>query len=101
MAERNPGQMYYIQDTRQYVGNCVLWWRPGGKGYTTEIKKAGLYTEKEARDIEGNRGTDVAWERESVERCIVNHVRMEHLRDNGVPFKKNTEEVDDCLKGKD
>jgi hypothetical protein len=38
------GQLYYVQDTRQMVGNCMLWWCPDRKGYTTQIDEAGLYT---------------------------------------------------------
>jgi hypothetical protein len=33
-------EMYYIQDTRTYVGNSVMWWRVGGNGYTTDLKHA-------------------------------------------------------------
>jgi hypothetical protein len=31
---------YYIQDTRNYVGNSVLWWRVNGQGYTTNLDEA-------------------------------------------------------------
>lgn len=33
-------ELYYIQDTRNYVGNSVLWWRPNGTGYTTNLVEA-------------------------------------------------------------
>ena len=33
-------QFYYIQDARSYVGDSVLWWRQGGRGYTTNLDEA-------------------------------------------------------------
>lgn len=49
---------YYIQDTRSFVGNAVVWWRPEGKGYTCHLDDAGLFSEEEARRIERDRSTD-------------------------------------------
>lgn len=53
-------QRYYIQDTRSFHGNAVVWWAPEGKGYTSHLDVAGLWTEDEARKIELNRTTDRA-----------------------------------------
>lgn len=36
-------RLYYVQDTRSVVGNCALWWRENGAGYTCAIDEAGLY----------------------------------------------------------
>lgn len=33
-------ELYYIQDTRTYCGNSVMWWRPDGEGYTSDLDKA-------------------------------------------------------------
>lgn len=49
-------KMYYIQDTRNFVGNSVLWWRANRAGYTTELDEAGEYTEAEARETEAASG---------------------------------------------
>jgi hypothetical protein len=49
---------YYIQDTRNCVGNAALWWGPDGGGYTTDIDEAGQFEEGRARSIERNRSTD-------------------------------------------
>jgi hypothetical protein len=43
MAEK----LFYIQN-KGFVGNCLLWWGPEGKGYTTDLDKAGKYTVAEA-----------------------------------------------------
>lgn len=34
---------FYVQDSRQLVGNCVLWWRPQGNGYTCHLELAGIW----------------------------------------------------------
>jgi hypothetical protein len=73
---KSPSGVYLIQDTRQFVGNCVLWWCPKGAGYTTEFTEAGRFTEEEIR---GNRDTDVAIPIEAATAACVTHVRAETL----------------------
>lgn len=51
----------YVQDSRSYVGNCPLWWRPEGKGYTTNLDEAGRYTFDEAMRMHEIRSTDIPW----------------------------------------
>jgi hypothetical protein len=68
---------YYIQDSRGYVGNDVLWWRPNGNGYTTDLNEAGVYTREEAY---GKRETDVAWPVEHINPLITRTVDMQRLR---------------------
>lgn len=34
------GTLYYIQDTRSYCGNSVMWWRTNGEGYTSNLAEA-------------------------------------------------------------
>ena len=70
-------QMYYVEDTRSIVGNCMLWWGPNRNGYTTELDSAGLYT---AGQVQGMRPTDVGWPKEFVEVHVVKHVRRDVLR---------------------
>ncbi len=33
-------ELYYIQDTRTYCGNSVMWWKPMGQGYTSNLDEA-------------------------------------------------------------
>lgn len=55
-------KLYYIQ-TAGYLGDAMLWWKPEGRGYTTEIDKAGKFTEEKMREIINNRpDEDIAWE---------------------------------------
>ncbi len=51
---------YYLQDTRSYVGNDVLWWALGG-GYTTDASKAQVFSEKTALSYHKSRSTDLPW----------------------------------------
>lgn len=69
---------FYILDARSGVGNCALFWRPKGAGYTTQLEEAGLYDEEDARS---HRPTDVAISEEMAAACSVTHVRLERLRE--------------------
>lgn len=70
---------YFIQDTRQHVGNCMLWWANGG-GYTTHLDEAREYTEKEACSIERTSGTDKAWPADQVRAAASLQVDVQRLR---------------------
>ncbi|MCA9676773.1 MAG: hypothetical protein KC464_17195, partial [Myxococcales bacterium] len=37
-----------VQDTRQVVGNCALWWAKDRAGYVCDLRDAGVYTGAEA-----------------------------------------------------
>lgn len=41
---------YYLQDTRKYNGNFMLWWKEGNNGYTPDVAEARIFTEPEARE---------------------------------------------------
>ncbi len=70
---------YFVQDTRQYVGNSVLWWRDGG-GYTTDIDQAKQFDDAEAQDIHRNRESDKLWPVDQVLPAATRHVDMQNLR---------------------
>lgn len=42
---------YLILVDRRTVGNSALWWRAGGKGYTSDPYDAVVYTREEAQKI--------------------------------------------------
>lgn len=65
---------YYIIDTRSVVGNCALFWRPDGQGYTCDVDDAGIYDEAEAFR---KRDTDIPIPVEDIERLVVKHVRAD------------------------
>lgn len=75
------GEMYYIQDTRSVVGNCVSWWAPNGNGYVCNLNEAGLYTKERAERQHRSRPTDKPVPASLARSLAVSHVRIEHLND--------------------
>ena len=56
-----------MQDTRQIAGNDMMWWAKGGKGYTSDLSKAEVFT-KEAADRQHQcRDTDLPWPKEYID----------------------------------
>jgi hypothetical protein len=79
----NPRHNYYIQDTRQFVGNCVMFWRHEGKGYTCDFEEAGVFSGDDPR-VHSDRDTDVPWPVMQVRASRVTHVDAQLLN----KFKK-------------
>jgi len=74
MAEQ---QLYYLLDARTPVGNCALWWRPDGKGYTCNLSDAGLYAETDAY---AHRDTDIPIPQAVAEQAVNLHVDYDAMR---------------------
>ncbi|WP_158408268.1 Lar family restriction alleviation protein [Cupriavidus basilensis] len=70
--------MFYVQDTRQFVGNCVMWWGKNRSGYVTRLNEAGKYTLDEATSI-CERDTDRMWPCEQIDALAHPTVDMQHL----------------------
>lgn len=68
---------YLIMDSRSVVGNCAMWWRPEGKGYTGELGEAGVFDYKSAH---AHMETDIPVPFELAEAIAVRHVRVDRLR---------------------
>ncbi len=60
-------QLFYLQDSRSYVGNDVLWWAKDGKGYTTDLSKAHIYTQADAVAQHNCRETDIPWPKDYID----------------------------------
>ncbi len=58
---------YYIQDSRGYVGNDMLFWAKDGQGYTTDLRKAHVYTKDEAVSQHQCRETDIPWPKDYID----------------------------------
>ena len=82
-------KLYYIQDSRQYVGNALLWWAKNSAGYTTDLDKAGAYTRKEALKIAQNRSTDILWPVDYINKIASKTVDMQVI-DRSKSRKINT-----------
>ena len=70
---------FYVQDSRSYVGNAILWWAKNGNGYTTDIARAHKYTWLEIQAF-NPRETDIIWESSHVELAIKQYVDMQYLK---------------------
>jgi hypothetical protein len=53
--------LYLVQDTRDFVGNCMVFWALKGNGYTTDLSAAQTYTYAEAQAMHRSRYTDLPW----------------------------------------
>ena len=79
MELKKPTDLYYIQDSREYVGNCVVFWGKDGGGYVCDITKAGLYTYEEAMSQHKSRHTDIPWLKEDVENALRTFCDVQYL----------------------
>ena len=43
--------LFYIRNTKSVVGNCALWWRPDGEGYTCDLRLAWKVPLEQAKNI--------------------------------------------------
>lgn len=45
-----PEPLYYIQN-KGFCGNCLIWWKDGGHGYTCNLDEAWMVPLKKAKEI--------------------------------------------------
>lgn len=64
--------LYYVQDCRSLVGNCISWWAKDGHGYCCNLHDAHVFRGADVRDM---RGTDVPWPFQYVTENVLVHVR--------------------------
>lgn len=74
-------ELFYIQDTRNYVGNSVLWWRENGAGYTTNLDEALKVPRKRALQMQLDRASDRAWPCEKVDKLATRQFDMQLFRE--------------------
>jgi hypothetical protein len=72
--------LYYLQDSRGYVGNDVLWWAKNGHGYTTDLSKAHVYTREEVIKKHESRYSDIPWPKEYIDNKTRPAVDMQYIR---------------------
>jgi len=100
-------EKYYLQDSRSYVGNDVLWWAKNGKGYTTDLIKAEVYTKEEAIKLHNSRESDIPWPKDYIDSRTRPAVDFQYinikkaLRNTGIklnerPVKKDTYQCHGC-----
>lgn len=86
--------LYYLQDSRDHVGNDVLFWAKGSSGYTTNIDKAELFTKEQAVSQNKCRETDIPWPKSYIDKKTIPAVDMQYINRNealqgtGIELKK-------------
>lgn len=73
-------QLFYLQDSRGYVGNDVLWWAKEGKGYTTDLSKAQIFTQEEAQRHHDSRPSDIPWPKDYIDLKTRPAVDMQNIK---------------------
>lgn len=76
--------LYYLQDSRSYVGNCPSWWAKDRAGYTTKLDEAHRFTFDEAMRQHRERSTDIPWscsEIDALARLTVDMQCMRRIKD--------------------
>ena len=97
-------RLFYLQDSRSFVGNDVLWWRKGGNGYTTDLREAETYTEADAQRLHVARNSDIPWPKDYIDdrsRPAVDFQklkRVEALADTGIEIVKISKQVRERLR---
>jgi hypothetical protein len=66
--------LYYLRDTRQVVGNCILWWRKGNAGYTCSLDDAAVFTKEVAMRMHEDRVSDVPYPKDIMDSVAYRHV---------------------------
>lgn len=72
-------EQFYMQDSRGYVGNDVLWWAKDGNGYTTDLSKAEVYSREDAQRMHDNRRSDVPWPKSYIDGKTRPAVDMQYI----------------------
>lgn len=71
---------FYLQDSRSYVGNDVLWWATDGSVYTTDLRKAQVFTREEAQRNHDSRHSDIPWPKDYIDGKTRPAVDMQYIR---------------------
>lgn len=71
---------FYLQDSRSYVGNDMLFWAKNGNGYTTDLRLAHVYTKEEAVSQHQSRETDIPWPKDYIDAKTRPAVDMQYVK---------------------
>ncbi len=72
--------LYYLQDSRTYCGNDVMWWAKGKQGYTTDLRNAMVFTKEEAQAQHDIRETEIPWPKACIDERTRPAVDMQYIR---------------------
>ena len=72
-------ELFYLQDSRSFCGNDVFWWAHNNAGYTTDLRKAKVFTKDEAQRQHNCRETDIPWPKEYIDARTRPAVDMQYI----------------------
>ena len=91
---------YYLQYSRIFVGNNVMWWAKAG-GYTTDLRLAKVFTREEAVRQNESRYSDIPWPKAYIDARTRPTVDMQYIKraealeGTGIVLKAPTKPVRD------
>lgn len=71
---------FYLQDSRSYVGNDMLFHAIDGMGYTTDMRKAHVFNKDEAIYHHQMRSTDIPWPKAYIDAKTRPAVDMQYVK---------------------
>lgn len=71
---------FYLQDSRNFVGNDMVFWRKDGGGYTTDMREAGVWSKDSAQAQHNMRDTDIPWPKSYIDGKSRPAVDMQYVR---------------------
>jgi len=71
---------FYLQDSRSYVGNDMMFWAKGSNGYTTDLRKAEVYTKAQAVAQHQSRESDIPWPKDYIDAKTRPAVDMQYVK---------------------
>lgn len=80
--EKNT-ELFYLQDSRSFVGSNVVFWNIGGHGYGTNLDKIQTYTSEQAQRMHSNRITDIPLSMPLVDKLSIKAVDHQYLPEKG------------------
>lgn len=75
--KQRRGMCYIAYD--EPVGDCILWWRQDGAGYTIDLSDAGIYDKDSALKLASNREEDIVYPCEYIDGLKEPMVRYDYI----------------------
>lgn len=73
-------ELFYLQDSRSYVGNDMLFWAKDGKGYTTDLRQAEVFSKEDVITRHRCRETDIPWPKDYIDARTRPAVDMQYVK---------------------
>jgi len=80
----DPNATYLVQDSRSYVGNCMLFWRAESAGYACDLNDCGTYSGSEVLRM---RETDIPWPEDFIWENTVVHANIDRIRQAAIRLR--------------